>query len=198
VGCRSGRSSGTGRWRAPGRDSAAPSGGTQVSSDRRAPTGDRSDAGASVTPRRAGAQPGEQGGCAGVRHGSWLVGGRARGAAGQPAGTLPQACGGDQPCQRERTGLAKLFTMPSAPIAHSGPHTDGNVNHSVSQPSRSGQTASTSQEACPRCGGSGQLRTGHGAYRTCLHCAGRGSTISIGDQGAKLQGNLPARAMART
>jgi hypothetical protein len=27
---------------------------------------------------------------------------------------------------------------------------------------------------CPRCGGSGQLRTGHGAYRTCLECAARG------------------------
>ncbi|NBW62408.1 MAG: molecular chaperone DnaJ, partial [Synechococcaceae bacterium WB4_1_0192] len=29
-------------------------------------------------------------------------------------------------------------------------------------------------QPCPRCGGSGQLRTGHGAYRTCLHCAGLG------------------------
>jgi len=27
---------------------------------------------------------------------------------------------------------------------------------------------------CPRCGGSGQLRTGHGGYRTCLECAARG------------------------
>jgi DnaJ-class molecular chaperone len=27
---------------------------------------------------------------------------------------------------------------------------------------------------CPRCGGSGQLRTGHGGYRTCLDCAARG------------------------
>jgi len=27
---------------------------------------------------------------------------------------------------------------------------------------------------CPRCGGSGQLRTGHGSYRSCLECAARG------------------------
>ena len=31
---------------------------------------------------------------------------------------------------------------------------------------------------CPRCGGSGQLRTGHGAYRSCLDCAARGTVTA--------------------
>jgi hypothetical protein len=117
------------------------------------------------------------------------------GAAGPPARNLPRARGDGQPCQRERTGLAKLFTKPSAPNTHPGPHTDGTAEPAVSDPSRSGPTANTNQEACPRCGGSGQLRTGHGAYRTCLDCAGRGSIAN--DQVAMLQGRLPARAAVR-
>jgi len=36
------------------------------------------------------------------------------------------------------------------------------------------QAAPTELMRCPRCGGSGQLRTGHGGYRTCLECAARG------------------------
>lgn len=29
-------------------------------------------------------------------------------------------------------------------------------------------------QPCPRCGGSGHLRSERGTYRTCLHCAARG------------------------
>lgn len=121
----------------------------------------------------------------------WL-GGLAKGAAGPPGRTLPRARGVGQPCQRERTGSAEVFTKPSAPNSLPGPHTDRTVDSAVPAPSRSNRSsqADNSQpEACRRCGGSGQLRTGHGAYRTCLDCAGRGST-----QGAMLQGRLPARA----
>lgn len=118
----------------------------------------------------------------------WL-GGLAKGAAGPPGRTLPRARVAGQPCQRERTGSAEVFTKPSAPNPFLGPHTDRTVHSAVPVPSRSSLTDRSQQDACPRCGGSGQLRTGHGAYRTCLDCAGRGST-----QGAMLQGRLPARA----
>lgn len=112
-----------------------------------------------------------------------------------PHGTLARARNHGQSCERDRTGFTELFTKPSARIPHPAPQTDGTAELSVSDSSRSGPSASSCPEACPRCGGSGQLRTGHGAYRTCLHCAGRGSMAS--DQGAMLQGRLPARAAAR-
>jgi len=46
--------------------------------------------------------------------------------------------------------------------------------------------AGDESQACPRCGGSGQLRTGHGAYRTCLDCAGLG-VIGVAALHARLQ-----------
>jgi hypothetical protein len=123
------------------------------------------------------------------------TGGRPPWAAGRPARTLTQAIRANQPCQRERTACRELFTKPSAPIHPPGPHTDVTAEPAVSDPSRSGRTipALSAEQRCPRCGGSGQLRTGHGAYRSCLHCAGRG----ILDQGAILQGTPAARAAAR-
>ena len=87
----------------------------------------------------------------------------------------------------------QLFTKPSAPIAPPGPHTDGTAEPAVSEPSRSGRPSSAEriEQRCPRCGGSGQLRTGHGAYRSCLHCAGRGLLNDLSAQVATLQG-IPA------
>lgn len=65
------------------------------------------------------------------------------------------------------------------------PHTGRASPLAVSEPSTPARPASltsplssaatpTDQMRCPRCGGSGQLRTGHGGYRTCLDCAARG------------------------
>jgi hypothetical protein len=111
------------------------------------------------------------------------------------ARTLTQALEANQPCQRERTARGELFTKPSAPIHPLAPHTGGTAEPAVSDPSRSGRPspALSSEQRCPRCGGSGQLRTGHGAYRSCLHCAGRG----ILDQGAMLQAIPAARAASK-
>jgi DnaJ-class molecular chaperone len=78
--------------------------------------------------------------------------------------------------QRTRRSLHKSFHGSGGGSAH----TVGTIRTSVSdlsmplQPSIQACGDPSPPPACPRCGGSGQLRTGHGAYRTCLECAGRG------------------------
>lgn len=99
--------------------------------------------------------------------------------------TLTQAGCRGHGCQRDHTAHRQLFTKPSAEIglerrtlASTSRPSVSDLNAAARQPAATSSGAAvpsgTSMHRCPHCGGSGQLRTGHGSYRSCLECAARG------------------------